>query len=167
MSTTCPGSWHRLFVIVTGMLLPLFWAAPSAAALAPAQADDRIPTSVQLETPYQHWSACCPIPLRAWPQPANLFYQLKFLIDGKPTTHILAGEGTHFAHGIPPGSHEIVAVFEGNATHAPSRSAPAMLTVEDTSPRQQYFAEGATGFFQTRIGILNVGGATAPVRVDL
>jgi hypothetical protein len=100
-------------------------------------------------------------------QPSNIFFNLRFLLNGKPTTHLAAGEGLYFAFDIPPGSHELIAVFDGNATHAPSVSAPITLTVSEGSPRQQYFAEGATGFFQTKIGILNMGSTEEPVQVDL
>jgi hypothetical protein len=58
---------------------------------------------------------------------------------------------------LPAGTHEVIATYNGDAAHAASTSAPLTVTsaTEVLAPFNQYFAEGATGFFQTDIGILN------------
>ncbi len=57
----------------------------------------------------------------------------------------------------------MIATYNGDAAHAASTSAPRTLTIatDVPAPFTQYFAEGATGFFQTDIGIVNASKTNA------
>jgi hypothetical protein len=71
---------------------------------------------------------------------------------GDPLTRIVSITVSNLALG----THSLTATFSGDDIYEGSVSAPITLTVEDTEPLTQYFAEGATGdFFHTEIGILN------------
>jgi hypothetical protein len=90
------------------------------------------------------------------------------LVNGQPYAFFNGegGPGQLFVS-FAPGTYQVAAHFNGGGNYAPSDSVPFTLTILDTSPRSQYFAEGATGsFFQTTIGILNASanGDTAFVR---
>jgi hypothetical protein len=141
------------FVVVVGMLLPALVASPTAAAPPMTQGDERIPTTTYLTVASTDHSSGLAIIFQAgtipWPPPAPL----RFLVDGKPATNIVQSEA--ISGYFPPGVYEVQAVFDGTATYAPSISAPVTLTVKDAEPRVLYFAEGATGFFQTKIGVVN------------
>jgi hypothetical protein len=82
-----------------------------------------------------------------------------FRIDGAVAATIpLNGYlASFFTALLPAGPHEVIATYNGDAAHAASTSAPLTVTsaTEVLAPFTQYFAEGATGFFQTDIGIVN------------
>ncbi len=56
---------------------------------------------------------------------------------------------------LPEGTNQIVASYSGNATITASQSASVPVIVAASGPLTQHFAEGATGFMQTDIGVFN------------
>jgi hypothetical protein len=84
-------------------------------------------------------------------------------LPGDPTTRVVSIEVST----LSLGAHQLTATFSGDAAFMGSSSAPVTLTIEDTQPLTQYFAEGATGaFFQTDLGILNTS-RTLAASVDV
>jgi hypothetical protein len=65
------------------------------------------------------------------------------------------GLATASASNLPEGTNQIVASYSGNATITASQSAPVPVIVAASGPLTQHFAEGATGFMQTDIGVFN------------
>jgi hypothetical protein len=63
---------------------------------------------------------------------------------------------------LTEGAHQVRALYHGAASVAPSEATVA-LTVTATGPLTQHFAEGATGFMQTDVGIFNANTSSAAV----
>ena len=128
-----------------------------------------IPTTTSIFVPDPVGNLCCPVPIYAGVSPsgaAGSLTDITLLVDGHPSTDVASGEGIFFA-ALPPGVHQVVARFVGSATHAPSESLPVTITVLETSPRDEWFAEGSTGFFQTSIGVVNARSTAEHVSVYL
>lgn len=128
-----------------------------------------IPTTTSIWALSEVGRPCCPMPfaVSVSPSDATTFPTgITFLVDGNPSTDFFSGEGIFFAS-LVPGVHQVVARFAGSATHAPSESLPVTVTVLETSPPNQWFAEGSTGFFQTSIGVLNAGDRAEEIQVYL
>ena len=69
---------------------------------------------------------------------------------------------------LPEGTYQIVASYSGSPTAAASESSPVTSIVGGPTPLTQHFAEGATGFMQTDIGVFNAHVTnTANVNVKL
>jgi hypothetical protein len=66
---------------------------------------------------------------------------------------VIGGVATLVISTLAAGRHTVTASYNGDARYYNSWSAEQPLTI--TERFTQYFAEGATGFFQTDIGILN------------
>jgi hypothetical protein len=130
------------------------------------QVVDLIPTATTLSAMGNPVSACCPFIINVIVTPAAApftYGSYSLTLNGHPYTGFFNGEGGpgQLFNSFIPGVYTFVAHYNGAGNYAPSDSAPLTITVTDTSPRRQYFAEGATGgFFHTTIGILNtsVGG---------
>jgi hypothetical protein len=97
------------------------------------------------------------VTLTATVSPGAATGSVTFQIDGSPvgTVALSGGQATLTTSPLTPGVHQIVASYAGSATFAASTSTPLTLTVATSGPLTQHFAEGATGFFQSDIGILN------------
>jgi hypothetical protein len=95
----------------------------------------------------------------ASPAPASATGTVTFRVDGAVAATITLNSNLarFIIDALPVGTHEVIATYNGDAAHAASTSAPQTLTIatEVLAPFTQYFAEGATGFFQTDIGIVN------------
>jgi hypothetical protein len=64
---------------------------------------------------------------------------------------------------VPITANLVQASYSGAALVTPSESAPVTVTVAAAGPLTQHFAEGATGFMQTDIGIFNANSASPAV----
>lgn len=78
----------------------------------------------------------------------------------------IGGRATFTTSFPTPGPYRVAAGYYGTTTLGLSVSAPVTLDVVLPGPLTQYFAEGATGFFQTDIGILNAS-KTLPAHVTV
>jgi hypothetical protein len=158
--------WHGL-ALLAGILLSI---VDGGVAVAGPQVVTAIPTTTTLTPSSNPESACCIFTMRAAVQPViTPEPSFSFLLDGQPFTGYFLGEGGPglIFLSLRPGVYHFVARYAGGGNHAPSESAPLTLTVLDTEPREQYFAEGATGsFFHTTIGILNATETGTSATVD-
>jgi hypothetical protein len=95
--------------------------------------------------------------------PASATGTVTFRLNGNVlTTSNVQPTGLALASAsLPEGTHEIVASYDGSATVATSQSAPVMVSVADFGPLTQHFAEGATGFMQTDVGVFNAHATNA------
>jgi hypothetical protein len=84
-----------------------------------------------------------------------------FFSDGTSigSAPLIGGQATLGTSTLPVGVHQITAVYGGDAALAASTAGPVPVTIGVIGPLTQYFAEGASGFFHTEIGLLNASDA--------
>lgn len=95
--------------------------------------------------------------------PASVPGIVTFFVDGLVAGGgaLTNGQASFSTSTLTPGVHTVSASYPGGTTFGTSASTAALLTVLPPGPTTQFFAEGATGFFQTDIGILNASKTNA------
>lgn len=90
---------------------------------------------------------------------------IAFHLDGNivTTANVSAGKASATFNNLTVGTHQIQAGYSGSALVAASPSAPVTVTIAAAGPVTQHFAEGATGFMQTDVGIFNANVSNAAV----
>ena len=130
-----------------------------------AQTVNPIVTTTTLVGPTGPVEVGAPALFIALPAPTSATGTVTFRVDGAvaATIPLTSNQARFIIDSLPVGAHEVIATYNGDAAHAASTSAPRALTIatEVAAPFTQYFAEGATGFFQTDIGILNASKTNA------
>jgi hypothetical protein len=97
------------------------------------------------------------VSLAATVTPAWATGTVTFRLNGSVLTTVgFSGAGTAVAGvNLPEGTHQIQASYGGDTNVAASQSATVTVSVAAAGPLTQHFAEGATGFMQTDVGIFN------------
>jgi hypothetical protein len=97
------------------------------------------------------------VSLAATVTPAGATGTVTFQLGGSVLATVgVSGAGVAVATvNLPEGTHRIQASYRGDASLAASHSAPVTVRVAAAGPLTQHFAEGATGFMQTDVGIFN------------
>jgi hypothetical protein len=130
-----------------------------------AQTVNAIATTTTLVGPPGPVEVGAPALFIASPAPMSATGTVTFRVDGAvaATISLNSNLARFIIDALPVGTHEVIATYNGDAAHAASTSAPRTVTIatEVTAPFTQYFAEGATGFFQTDIGIVNASKTNA------
>jgi hypothetical protein len=98
-----------------------------------------------------------PVSLAAMVTPVGATGTVTFRVNGSiATTAGVSGAGAATAtRFLPEGTHQVQASYSGDANFAASHSASVTVRVSAAGPLTQHFAEGATGFMQTDVGIFN------------
>jgi hypothetical protein len=98
-----------------------------------------------------------PVSFVATVTPAGATGTVTFRLNGDILgTVAVPGSGATVATtNLPEGTHQIQASYSGDASRTPSHSSPVTVRVAAAGPLTQHFAEGATGFMQTDIGVFN------------
>jgi hypothetical protein len=119
------------------------------------------PTNITLGISPGHAPVGEDIVLTADVTPGAATGEVTFLVDGVSigTSTLSAGRATLTTATLPAGSHEVTAVYGGSPTFATSSTAGSVALLVGNF--RQHFAEGATGFFQTVIGVLNTSRSKA------
>ncbi len=102
--------------------------------------------------------------LVAYVDPAGVTGTVRFRVNGGvvATAGVVLGEARATAL-LPEGTHHVQASYSGDIDYSPSHSLPVTVRIAAAGPLTQHFAEGATGFMQTDLGILNASVATPAV----
>lgn len=98
-----------------------------------------------------------PLSLAAMVTPVGATGAVTFRVNGSVVaTAGVSGAGAAFATAnLPEGTHRVQASYSGDADFAASHSASVTARVAAAGPLTQHFAEGATGFMQTEVGMFN------------
>ncbi len=106
-----------------------------------------------------------PLSLVATVSPAGAMGAVTFRVNGVVlTTAGISAAGIATATTtLPEGTHRVQASYSGDGDYAVSHSASVTARVAGSGPLTQHFAEGATGFMQTDVGVFNTSALTPAI----
>jgi hypothetical protein len=108
------------------------------------------------------------VTLRATVIPAAAGGSVTFRVDGNFLDRMALSGGTASfpVNNLTEGVHQFQVSYHGTADVAPSEAEPVTVMVTAAGPLTQHFAEGATGFMQTDVGIFNAN-TLSPAAVNV
>ena len=124
-------------------------------------------THTTVITPTAHVGLGETVTLIATVEPAGVTGSVTFFANGSNIGTVplsAAGQATLNVSNLAVGDYQITASYSGSGAHTTSTTAQPLALVVGNF--RQHFAEGATGFFQTSIGVLNAS-ATKVANVTL